>query len=90
MILSKLQTGNKFKVVRVNLEREVGRRLADMGFVEGSDGVIIRKNIFGGPLEIRIMGYEILLRRSEADGIEVDTTAGSGAAETAAAKEIKK
>jgi Fe2+ transport system protein FeoA len=42
-----------------------------MGFVEGVSGSIIRKKFWGGPLEIRLMGYEVLLRRSEAAGIEV-------------------
>jgi len=73
MVLSKLPAGAGFTIVRVNLEREVGRRLADMGFIEGAEGMIIRKKFLGGPLEIRIMGYEILLRRSEAAGIEIKT-----------------
>ncbi|MDR0402492.1 MAG: ferrous iron transport protein A [Treponema sp.] len=71
MVLEKLPEGAGFSVVRVNLGREVGRRLADMGFIEGVRGSIIRKKFWGGPLVIRIMGYEILLRRSEAAGIEV-------------------
>jgi len=71
MVLSKLPEGAAFTVLRVNLAKEVGRRLADMGFVEGVSGSIIRKKFWGGPLEIRLMGYEVLLRRSEAAGIEV-------------------
>jgi Fe2+ transport system protein FeoA len=74
MVLAKLPAGAAFSVVRVNLGREVGRRLADMGFIEGARGSIIRKEFWGGPLVIRIMDYEILLRRSEAAGIEVEAT----------------
>jgi Fe2+ transport system protein FeoA len=73
MVLAKLPEGAGFSVVRVNLDKEVGRRLADMGFIEGARGSIVRKKFWGGPLVIRIMDYEILLRRSEAAGIEVET-----------------
>ncbi|MDR1786624.1 MAG: ferrous iron transport protein A [Spirochaetaceae bacterium] len=71
MILSKLKPGAGFVVLGVKLEREVGRRLADMGFIQGTRGFIIRRELFGGPIEVQILGYKILLRRSEADGIEV-------------------
>ncbi|MDR2143986.1 MAG: ferrous iron transport protein A [Treponema sp.] len=71
MVLAQLSEGADFSVARVNLEGEVGRRLADMGFIEGARGSIIRKKFWGGPLAIRIMGYEVLLRRSEASGIEI-------------------
>jgi ferrous iron transport protein A len=72
MVLSKLAEGASFTVVRVNLEKEIGRRLADMGFVEGVSGSIVRKKLWGGPLEIKLLGYEVLLRRDEAAGIEVE------------------
>jgi ferrous iron transport protein B len=75
MVLSKLNTGAQFRVLKVNLDQEVGRRLADMGFVKGVAGAIIRKRLFGGPLEVKIMDYEVLLRASEAAGIEVDELA---------------
>jgi Fe2+ transport system protein FeoA len=79
MVLAKLPEGAGFSVVRINLGREVGRRLADMGFIEGARGSIVRKKFWGGPLVIRIMGYEILLRRSEAAGIEVEAAVESAA-----------
>lgn len=69
--MAELPEGSAFSVVRVNLGREVGRRLADMGFIEGARGSIVRKKFGGGPLVIRIMGYEVLLRRSEAAGITI-------------------
>jgi ferrous iron transport protein B len=72
MVLSKLDTGAQFRVLKVNLGKEVGRRLVDMGFVNGATGAIVRKKLFGGPLEVQIMGYEVLLRSSEAAGIGVE------------------
>jgi ferrous iron transport protein A len=59
-------------VVKVALGKEVGRRLADMGFTEGVEGTVVRKGFFYGPLHIRILGYDILIRRYEASGIEVE------------------
>ncbi|GHU81503.1 hypothetical protein FACS189468_4300 [Spirochaetia bacterium] len=75
MVLSKAPQGASFKVLRVTLGKEVGKRLADMGFTEGTGGAVIRVGCFRGPLQIRIRGYDILIRRSEAAGIEVEPLA---------------
>jgi Fe2+ transport system protein FeoA len=71
MVLSDLQGGSQFKVVKVNLGKEVGKRLADMGFIEGTEGAVIRESFLGGPLQVQVMGYDVLVRRFEALGIEV-------------------
>ncbi|MDR2660298.1 MAG: ferrous iron transport protein A [Spirochaetaceae bacterium] len=75
MTLSEVPSGAEFKVKKVNLGKEVGKRLADMGFTEGTEGRIVRRGIFHGPLEIRILGYEILIRNFEASGIEIEPLA---------------
>jgi ferrous iron transport protein A len=72
MFLSEAPNGASFKVIKVALGKEVGRRLADMGFTEGTEGAVVRKGFFQGPLQVRIRGYDILIRRYEASGIEVD------------------
>ncbi|MCL2608321.1 MAG: ferrous iron transport protein A [Treponema sp.] len=72
MLLSDISSGTDFRVARVVWDKEVGRRLADMGFTEGAEGVVLRKGFFRGPLHVRIRGYGILIRRSEASGIEVE------------------
>ncbi|GAB1483516.1 hypothetical protein MASR2M78_23320 [Treponema sp.] len=72
MVISDAPDGASFKVVRVLLNKEVGKRLADMGFTEGAEGAVIRGGFFHGPLQVRIRGYDILLRRSEASGIEIE------------------
>jgi ferrous iron transport protein A len=59
-------------VVKVALRKEVGKRLADMGFTEGTAGAVVRKGFWHGPLQVRIRGYDILIRRYEAAGIEVE------------------
>jgi ferrous iron transport protein A len=72
MHLSDAPAGASFRVIKVTLGREVGKRLADMGFTEGTEGAVVREGFFRGPLQIRIRGYDILIRRFEAAGIEVE------------------
>ncbi len=71
MVLSDAPSGASFKVVRVTLAKEVGKRLADMGFTDGAEGAVVRAGFMRGPLQVRIRGYDILIRRCEASGIEV-------------------
>jgi ferrous iron transport protein A len=63
--------GTAFKVAKVLLDREVGKRLVDMGFTQGTEGAVVRRGFLGGPMQVRIRGYDVLIRRSEAAGIEV-------------------
>jgi ferrous iron transport protein A len=83
MFLSDTPTGASFKVIKVALGKEVGKRLADMGFTEGTEGAVVRSGFFRGPLQIRIRGYDILIRRYEAGGIEVEPVGDWSAAEDA-------
>jgi ferrous iron transport protein A len=71
MVLSEVPAGASFQVVKVALGKEVGKRLADMGFTEGADGAVVRAGFLHGPIQVRIRGYDILIRRYEAGGIEV-------------------
>ena len=50
---------------------EIGKRLAEMGFTQGATGHFIRGAFLRGPLQIRIRGYDLLIRRCEAKLIEV-------------------
>jgi ferrous iron transport protein A len=80
MVVSEAPAGADFKVLRVTTGREVGRRLADMGFTEGAEGSVVRGGFLRGPLQVRIRGYDILIRRSEAAEIEVELLGRRGAA----------
>ncbi|MDR1073211.1 MAG: ferrous iron transport protein A [Treponema sp.] len=72
MFLSEAPKGASFTVSKVTLGKEVGKRLADMGFTAGAEGAVVRVGFFRGPLHIRIRGYDILIRRFEAAGIDVE------------------
>lgn len=71
MCLSDAPVGASFRVVQVTLAREVGKRLADMGFTEGAEGQVVRGGFMGGPLHVQIRGYDILIRCCEAAGVEI-------------------
>jgi ferrous iron transport protein A len=77
MVLSEVPAGASFQVVKVALGKEVGKRLADMGFTEGASGEVVRSGVFRGPIPVRIRGYDILRRRYEAAGIEVAAAEGA-------------
>ena len=83
MLLSDAPKGASFRILRVTLGKELGRRLADMGFTEGTEGAVVRCGFLRGPLQVRIRGYDILIRRFEASGIEVDPVGDWSAAEDA-------
>jgi ferrous iron transport protein A len=74
MLLADAPMGSSFTVIMVRTGREVGKRLADMGFTLGAEGAVVRGGFFHGPLQVRIRGYDVLLRRSEALAIEVEPT----------------
>jgi ferrous iron transport protein A len=71
MFISDVPARAKFTVLRVATGREVGKRLADMGFTEGAEGEVVRTGLLRDPLQVKIRGYDILIRRSEAKAIEV-------------------
>lgn len=75
MTIADLKNGDPFKVKRVVLGKEIGKRLADMGFVRGVEGRVIRSAFLGDPLQVKICHYDISLRRKEARGVEVEPVA---------------
>ena len=48
------------------------QRLYEMGLIEGAEIELLRRAPAGDPLEVRVMGYALSLRRAEADRIFVD------------------
>jgi len=80
MLLSEIQKGTSFRVVKITSGREIARRLADMGFTEGAEGIVVRTGFLKGPMHVRIRGYGILIRRSEASDIEISPVEAAGIA----------
>ncbi len=63
--------GESAKVTAVNGNNQITRRLMEMGVVPGVSVRMIKSAPFGDPLEIRVRGYHLAMRKSEADQIEV-------------------
>ncbi|WP_300366869.1 ferrous iron transport protein B [Brachyspira sp.] len=71
MKLTELDIEEGFVVDKVATDGEIRQRIIEMGFTPGAKGWIVRKAPLGDPIQVHIMDYEISLRKSEANGIEV-------------------
>ncbi|MBX3245332.1 MAG: ferrous iron transport protein A [Acidobacteria bacterium] len=72
MKLSELEYGGSARVVSVDGEERITKRLMEMGVIPGVDVMMIRSAPFGGPLQIRLLGYKLAIRRTEAASIEIE------------------
>lgn len=72
MTMAGLTNGEEFTVKRVTVPREIGKRLADMGFVRGAKGRVVRSALLGDPIQVKICRYDVSIRRAEAEGVEVE------------------
>lgn len=71
MTLTHLPVGRDARVTAVNGAGRVTQRLMEMGVIPGVAIQVVKTAPFGDPLEIRVRGYSLAMRRSEADAIEV-------------------
>ena len=71
-LLSELKRGERGKIVKISGKGSVHRRLLDMGLVSGSDVVMERVAPLGDPIEIKVKGYNLSLRKEEAASIQVE------------------
>lgn len=71
MPLTKMKKGSRAQIVRVSGAGAVKRRIRDMGVAAGSLIEVVRVAPLGGPMEVKIKGYRLTLRREEATGISV-------------------
>lgn len=69
--LADLKIGIDAKVLSINGNSPVTRRLMEMGVVPGVSVRVIKSAPFGDPIEIRVRNYNLALRRSEAESIEI-------------------
>ena len=74
MTLTNLPIGESAKVTAVNGNNAITKRLMEMGVVPGVFVRMIKSAPFGDPLEIRVRGYHLAMRKSEADHIEVQSS----------------
>ena len=73
MKLSELKTGEKAVIVKVSGHGGFRKRIIEMGFVQGQQVEVLLNAPLQDPVKYKIMGYEVSLRRQEAEMIEVIT-----------------
>lgn len=70
--LREAKVGETVKVSRINGEGPVKRHLLDMGITKGCEVYVRKVAPLGDPVEITVRGYELSLRKSEAENVEVE------------------
>lgn len=70
--LKSAKIGETVKVLKFNGEGVVKRRLMDMGITKGTTIYIKKVAPLGDPIEVTVRGYELSLRKDEAENIIID------------------
>ena len=63
--------GETVKVVKLHGEVAIKRRIMDMGITKGTDVYVRKVAPLGDPVEVTVRGYELSLRKADAEMIEV-------------------
>lgn len=70
--LKQAKIGETVKVVKLHGEGAVKRRIMDMGITKGVEVYIRKVAPLGDPVEVNVRGYELSLRKDDAEMIEVE------------------
>ena len=71
MTLREVTPGSTVKVTKMTGEGPVKRRIMDMGITKGVDIFVRKVAPLGDPVEVTVRGYELSLRKADAEMIEV-------------------
>lgn len=69
--LKEVKVGETVKVVKLYGEGAVRRRIMDMGITKGAEVHIRKVAPLGDPIEVTVRGYELSIRKADAENIEV-------------------
>lgn len=70
--LKNVECGQTVKVSRLGGESAVRRRIMDMGITKGTEIYVRKVAPLGDPIEVTVRGYELSLRKGEAENIVVE------------------
>ncbi len=70
--LKESKVGDIVRVVKLHGEGAVKRRIMDMGLTKGVDVQIRKVAPLGDPIEVTVRGYELSIRKADAEMIEVE------------------
>ena len=71
MTLKETKTGQTVKVVKLNGEGAVKRRIMDMGITKGTEIYVRKVAPLGDPVEVTVRGYELSIRKADAELIQL-------------------
>lgn len=71
MTLKEARVGSTVKVLKINGEGAYKRRIMDMGITKGSEIFVRKVAPLGDPVEVTIRGYELTLRKGDAECVDV-------------------
>lgn len=78
LTLSDLKPGDRVRIDTIDVADPAVQRLMVLGLVEGAEMTFLRSSIGGDPLEFRIYGAAISLRRAQAQRFHVTPVTGHG------------
>ena len=70
--LRQVKVGETVKVVKLNGEGAVKRRIMDMGITKGVEIYVRKVAPLGDPVEVTVRGYELSLRKADAEMVEIE------------------
>ena len=70
--LKDIRVGKSAKVVKLHGEGAVKRRIMDMGITKGTTVTVRKVAPLGDPIELRVRGSELSIRKADAETIEVE------------------
>ena len=70
--LNDIPVGATTRIVRLHGEGAVKRRIMDMGLTRGTEVYVRKVAPLGDPIEVTVRGYELSLRKADAEMIEVE------------------
>ena len=70
--LRQVKVGDTVRVVKLHGEGAVKRRIMDMGLTKGVDVYVRKVAPLGDPIEITVRGYELSIRKADAEMIETE------------------
>ena len=69
--LKQVKCGETVSVVKLTGEGALKRRIMDMGITKGTEIYVRKVAPLGDPVEVKVRGYELSIRKSEAENIQV-------------------
>ena len=74
--LRQIKVGGSAKVVKLHGQGAIKRRIMDMGITKGVQIYVRKFAPLGDPMELQVRGYELSLRKADADMIEIEEIKG--------------